>query len=198
MTRQIARPHDFRTRLLHILIAVLVISQVTTSQFMVAPGKNREEDLLFEIHEYTGIVTFFLIFGLWVYTFSRARGTRPGLLFPWFSRNTLSALAADARLHLRALMKFRLPDHQQNSPLASAVHGLGILLIVLMAGTGVTWFIGMQFGNMAQSWAKAAKEVHELFSNLVWAYLIGHAGIALINHFAGKQRLSEMWSVAKD
>lgn len=198
MTGSSPRPHAFRTRLLHSFIAVMVISQLATSKFMVTPGKNREEDLLFEIHEYTGIVTFVLILGLWAYTFLRERGTRPGLLFPWISGKALSALVTDTRVHLQALKKFRLPDHVQNSPLASAVHGLGILLIVMMTTTGVTWFVGMQFGDMAQSLAKAAKEVHELFSNLVWAYLIGHAGIALINQFAGKQALSDMWSVRKD
>lgn len=66
--------HGRATRLLHMVIALLVIAQVATSEFMIKPGKNREEDLLFEIHEYTGIVAFFLIFGLWLYAFSRDRG----------------------------------------------------------------------------------------------------------------------------
>lgn len=195
MTIPIDRPHSFITRLFHLLIAVLVIAQVTISQFMTAPGRNREEDLLFEIHEYTGITAFFLIFGFWTYTFIRHQGTRPGLLFPWFSGRALSALTADTKQHLQALLKFRVPEHVRDAPLASAFHGIGILLIVVMASTGVTWYVGMQFGDMAQSFAKAAKEVHEVFSTLVWIYLIGHVSVALINQFAGKQLLSDMWSL---
>lgn len=197
MTTELDRPHNQLTRLLHMVIAVLVISQVTISEFMTAPGKNRAEDLLFEIHEYTGMVTFLLILGLWAYTFLRPRGTRPGLLFPWFSGQARSALWADGKHHLQAFRQFRVPDHVPNGSFASAIHGLGILLIALMATTGVTWFIGIQLGDMATSWAEAAKEVHEIASNLVWAYLIGHAGFALINQFAGKQSLSDMWSVKK-
>lgn len=198
MTAESDRPHNRLTRLFHAVIAVLVISQVATSQFMTTPGKNREEDLLFEIHELTGIATFFVIFGLWAYTFVRRRGTRTGLLFPWFSGTARSALWIDTKHHLQAIRKFRVPEHVRNGALASAIHGLGILLIVLMATTGVTWFIGMQLGDVGKSWAGAAKEVHEIFSNLVWAYLIGHAGFALINQFAGKQPLSDMWSLKKD
>lgn len=197
MTQSTEHPHSLRTRLFHLSIAVLVIAQVATSRFMVTPGQNREENLLFEIHEYTGIAAFFLIFGFWSYSLLRTRGTAPGLLFPWFSRDRLRALVADTRLHFQALLRRKIPEHVRNAPLPSAVHGLGILLIAAMATTCVTWFVGIQLGDMAQSWAKAAKEVHEALSNLVWIYLIGHAGIALINQLTGKQPLSDMWSVSK-
>ncbi len=198
MTQEKNRPHGRATRLFHILIAVLVMSQLATSRVMTSPKKDREEDWLFEIHEYTGLVAFFVIAGFWLYTMYRRRGTQRGVLYPWFSRTSLAALAADAKRHAQALAKLRLPEHIQHAPLASAIHGLGILLVLLMACSGVTWFVGTQLGDVAHAWAEAAEEVHEFFSNVVWVYLFGHAGIALINHFAGKQSLTDMWSVEKD
>jgi cytochrome b561 len=179
-------------------VALLVIAQAATSQVMTAPGKNRIEDGLFEIHEFTGIVSFFLIFLFWLYTLLRKGGTRPGLLFPWFNRVNRQALSIDSRRHWRSLAAFRMPEHVHDSPLVSAVHGLGILLMMLMATTGVIWFIAIDLGDMAKIFAGVSKEAHEIFSNLVWAYLVGHAGLALINQFTGRQPLSDMWPVAKD
>lgn len=198
MTEEKTRPHSRATRLFHLAIALLVISQLATSRVMTSPKENREEDWLFEIHEYTGLVAFFVIAGFWLFTMYRLRGTRRGVLYPWFSRESLAALATDAKRHGQAFMKLRVPEHIEHAPLASAIHGLGILLVLLMACTGVTWFIGMQLGDMAHVWAEAAKEIHEFFSNVVWIYLFGHAGIALINHFAGKQSLTDMWSAGTD
>ena len=190
-------PHGRKTRLLHMSIALLVIAQVTTSEFMITPGKERVEDILFEIHEYTGIATFFLVFGFWIYTLIRAGGTSPALLFPWFSASRRAAFWADTKHYFKVLSTFGIPEHVRNGPLASAIHGLGIVLIAAMASTGVAWFIAIQLGDTAKWWGDAAKETHEIFSNLVWVYLIGHAGIALVNQFAGKQPLSDMWSLRK-
>jgi cytochrome b561 len=189
--------HTRITRLLHMAIALLVIAQLASSEFMTKPGKDRVEDTLFEIHEYAGIAVFILILGLCLNVLVRARGTETDLLFPWFSGDRRKAVWADVRAHVRAASHFRLPAHAERSPLASAVHGLGILLILAMAGTGVAWFIANQVGDSARAWGGAARETHEFLSNLVWAYLIGHAGLASLNQVTGRQRLSEMWSLAK-
>ena len=37
--------------------------------------------------------------------------------------------------------------------------------------------------------------VHHTLANLVRAYLIGHAGLAVLHHFAGHSSLAVMWSV---
>ncbi|MGB5353644.1 MAG: cytochrome b/b6 domain-containing protein [Woeseia sp.] len=192
------KPHSRTTRFFHMSIALLVISQLATSKFMVHPGKDREGDLLFEIHEYSGMLALFVICGFWLHILRRGRGTNPALLFPWFSSAGLQAFWIDVKAHLKSVLSFKIPDHVENGPLASGVHGLGILLISLMTATGTTWFISQQIGDSAKWWGGAAKEVHEIFSNLVWVYFIAHAGLAIINQFAGKQPLSDMWSVKGD
>jgi cytochrome b561 len=191
-------PHSRITRLFHTAIALLVIVQVLTSQFMALPKPRAEENLIFEIHEYSGITAFFLIFLFWFFTLRRNKGTEIGLLFPWFSRKRLAELGHSTKIHLKAFSHWKLPPYDPDAALPSAIHGLGIMLIATMATTGVIMFIAFLTGNGKASWAGAANEVHEIFSNLVWAFLIGHAGIALLNHFAGKQSLADMFSLKKN
>jgi cytochrome b561 len=37
--------------------------------------------------------------------------------------------------------------------------------------------------------------VHTGLANLVWAYLFGHAGMALLHHYTLQQSLGDMWSL---
>ncbi len=197
MTPSPTKPHNFKTRLFHSVIAILVVSQVVTSQFMTKPGESLKEDILFEVHEYTGVAVFFLILAFWIFVYFRDRGTEPATLFPWFWKKKRMALWADTKVHLAALSKFKVPEHVRGAALPSAVHGLGILLITLMATTGIGWWIAIKLGDVATAWGETSRQVHEITSKLVWAYLIGHVGFALINQFAGKQPLTDMWSLKK-
>lgn len=76
----------------------------------------------------------------------------------------------------------------------SAVHGLGLLLMTSMAASGGVY--------AAQVWAglqspepdgSLAMTVHFALANLVWVYLIAHAGMATIHHFASSVPLGKMW-----
>ena len=40
--------------------------------------------------------------------------------------------------------------------------------------------------------------IHLTLANLAWAYLIGHAGLALIQHYLGNISLSTIWSFSRD
>ncbi len=96
--------------------------------------------------------------------------------------------------HLRTVVRGRLPAYEETSPLASAVHGLGLLLMTTMAVSGGVY--------AAQVWAglqspepdgSLAMTVHFALANLVWVYLIAHAGLATIHHFGKSAPLGKMW-----
>lgn len=186
--------HSRGTRLFHMSIALLIVTQLITSQLLGGKGEN----VYFEIHEYSGLGAFVLMFLFWIFAIWRREGTAPSLLFPWFSGERLMALWQDMQTHFAAFAKFKLPPHDPHAALPSATHGLGVLLVLIMGLTGTVIYVAIQTGNGKTSWAGTANGLHETFSNLVWAYLIGHVGIALINHFASKQSLSDMWSMKKD
>lgn len=189
--------HSFPTRLVHMALAMAVIVQVLTSLLMTAPLDGREEDWLFEVHETAGMTALFLVAGFWLVLVYRRRGTDPAIMFPWLSATRRRALWDDISDHWRSIKLFRLPDYRAESPLACAVHGLGLLLVTAMAVSGALFFLAMSLDAKTSLWATIDIEVHEILSNFVWAYLIGHAGLAVIQHHLKNMRLGEMWSLRK-
>ena len=183
--------HNVPTRLVHAGLASAVLTAVFASLGMEHPKPGRPGNLLFEVHEYGGLAAFTLIVLFWLILTLRKRGTPSGLLFPWFSATRRAALWSDTKHHLAALRRLRLPDHDSESPFASAVHGLGILLVTAMSGTGTLfYFFGDNGGAM-----NLVIEVHETLANLVWVYLIGHVSLAVLNHFFTEFNLRSMWSL---
>ena len=191
ITDPAASRHTFATRLVHAGLALAVVTQLFSSLGMEHPKAGRPGNFLFEVHEYGGLAAFAFILLFWIVVTARKQGTPWGLLFPWFSSTRRSAVWADVKHHVAALREKRLPAHDDASPMASAVHGLGMLLITAMAGTGTLYyFFGDDGGFMG-----FVMEVHQTLANLAWAYLIGHAGLAVLNHFFTDFNLRSMWSL---
>ncbi|MFZ5963043.1 cytochrome b/b6 domain-containing protein [Thalassococcus sp. BH17M4-6] len=190
-----ASRHSLPTRLVHAGLAVAVVIQLVVSLVMKPAEDGHAGNLWYEIHEYGGLAAFALIVLFWLVLTARKRGTPAGLLFPWFSGARRAALWSDIKRHAATLRQLRLPPHDDASPLASAVHGLGILLITAMAGTGtVFYFFG---GGDAHTGGLPGVmlQIHEALANLAWAYLIGHASLAVLQHLFTDFNLREMWSL---
>ena len=121
-----------------------------------------------------------------------------GALIPWFSGRRLAALGRDIKVHAGAALKLRLPEHDPEAALPSAIHGLGLLLISAMAATGAVYFVEVALGlHSAEPDGMLAMTVHLALANLVWAYLIAHAGLALLHHLLRSMRMSTMWSFGR-
>ena len=189
-----ADQHALSTRFVHAGLATSVCLQLATSLIMQGPSETSAGDNLFQLHRYSGFAALAFAFLFWLLLAVRHRGTEVAALFPWFSGVHLHALVRDLSTHIRTGLKGRLPDHEENGPLASAVHGLGLLLMTAMAVSGGVY--------AAQVWAglqppepdgSVAMTIHLALANLVWAYLIAHAGMAAIHHYARSVSLSRMW-----
>ena len=102
-------------------------------------------------------------------------------LVPWFSALRHRAVFADAGRHLGALKQLTLPPPgDAETPLPSAVHGLGLLS-------------SPPDGSLASP-GRLVLEVHEIFANLTWAYLIAHVGLALLHQMLGHRLLQRMFT----
>jgi len=189
--------HNLATRLVHAAFAVVIIVQLFTSNFMHGPWRGRPADWLFVTHEYAGLVSMGLALAFWLVLLVRRRGTPLGLMFPWFSDRRLIALWDDIVDHFIALVELRLPEHEGESPLASAVHGLGILLMTLLAVTGSIYFYGAYEGLKEMFFFRLMLFTHGTFANLAWFYLIGHAGLGIIHHYTSRFSLADMWSLER-
>lgn len=182
--------HGFFSRLLHACLALAVIWQLGGSLVMHPPSRGRAGDAFFEVHEWVGLFTFGLIVCYWLFLAVRRMGADIWALFPWFSPVRLAALRDDASAQIGALARLRLPSYAERAPLASAVHGLGLLVMTAMAGTGFVWWLARP-----SQLAALALETHELFANLAWVYLVAHAALAVLHHVRGEASLAEMWSL---
>lgn len=69
------------------------------------------------------------------------------------------------------------------------MHGLGLLTATAMAATGSA----LALLALHKGQASTVLEIHKLISNLMWAYLIGHAGLALLHQLAGQRVLQRMF-----
>jgi cytochrome b len=105
--------------------------------------------------------------------------------FPLFSPPQRSAFVADLRQHLNALARFKIPPPDGETPLASAVHGLGMLVTTAMAVTGGAIYLMMGEDGSLGTTGKLIYELHCLLATLMWAYLVGHAGVAVLHQKAG-------------
>jgi cytochrome b561 len=92
----------------------------------------------------------------------------------------------------------KLHENAEDSVLAGAIHGLGLLLILGMGLTGATMFFGMDevTGEM-NDFVHAMKELHEGLGSLVWVYLIGHVGMVVLHRLKGHDLLSRISPLAK-
>ncbi len=186
------------TRWLHAGIALGVSVQLIVSLVMDIPKPGRPFTGLgaaaFEVHEITGMVIAALLLLHWLALFSNHIPLGLGHLFPWFSRQRLCSMTGEIK---RQWAQRRLEDTQRMSALAGATHGLGLLVTTVMAITGAVLYFGMAENGAMPPLVKDIKEVHELTSNLLWAYLIGHVGIAILHQWLGHRTLADMFKLGK-
>ena len=78
-----------------------------------------------------------------------------------------------------------------SAPLASAIHGLGLLAALAMGVSGAWLYTEDEPGGLVL-------KVHRALSNLMWAYVIGHAGVAVLHQFFGHRILQGMFGRKAD
>jgi cytochrome b561 len=178
------------TRLLHLLLLVCVIHQMIGSEFLSRPLPGEAPSLLFRLHEYIGMGSLGVVFAFWLWAVARHGETSLAELFPWASPRRTRAIFSDIICRSRELTGPELLD-RVSQILASTIHGLGLLVVTAMAATGTVYFLAS--GTLAH----AALALHRLISNLMWAYLIGHAAIALLHHLLGSDILRRMFWIKR-
>ena len=199
-------PYDRLTRWLHVGLVLGIPLQLFSEEFMkhrvtimehgVPRARTAMEANFFAMHEAIGIALFSLIVVHILWSITRAGGGL-GRLFPYFSTGGLGALLKELQ-QVPGWLSGKLHETAEESVLAGAVHGLGLLLVLGMSLTGVIIFFGMDeaSGNMTGVTRDIA-EVHEALGSLIWAYLIGHVGMVVLHRIKGHDLLSRISPLAK-
>ncbi len=188
MSTSLQQTRSRLTRLLHLLLAIAIVIQLSLSLGMEPPERGVPGDQLFELHEKTGLATLGLLAAFWIWSMLRTGETRLSVLLPWFSRERRREFFNDLGAHLRTLRTGTVLLTEEK-PFASGVHGLGLLIASLMATTGALGYFVPQ--------TRFLLEVHETAAPLMWAYLLGHAGIAILHQLKGDALITRMFSLAK-
>jgi hypothetical protein len=161
-------------RLLHIMILLLVVFQLISSN-----GVDLDHI------RFTGNSVFF-DFGTWTHilpglalvvicaVFVLSEWHRRGLkyFFPYLWAD-LSQLKTD----LKTLFSGKLPASASGG-LPAVVQGLGLGALALTLLSGLSWFLLARAGSEL---AHIAIEAHEVLTNLVIVYLIGHGSMGLLH-----------------
>jgi len=184
---------SFPTRFLHLLLAAAIVHQLVVSLFMEAPRGGRLGDTAFDLHQYVGVGSMGIIFLFWIWTLVRRREHHVATLVPWLSSKRRRAVFADLGLHLSALKRFELPLPGEESPLVSAVHGLGLIAATAMAATGTAiFFLAAPDGSLT-GYASTVLDLHSLLASLMWVYVIAHAATAVLHQISGQKVLQRMF-----
>ncbi|MBF0184630.1 MAG: cytochrome b/b6 domain-containing protein [Magnetococcales bacterium] len=184
--------YDRMTRVLHLGIALGGVLQLLSATVMVHPKPGRAGDAIYAMHEAGGQVLLAILIIHWLWCLLR-RGEVPFVaLWPWFAPSCYPGLLADARLYFGHALHGKLPDIQGFSPLVVAVQGIGLLLATLLGISGVLLSLATGDGAAMVGWLHDVKEGHEVLGGLMWAYLLLHAGMAMLHHWAGHDTLRMM------
>ena len=184
-------PHSTATRALHLVLLLTVLHQLIGSQFMERPFPGDPASWVFDVHQYAGLASLAVVGGFWAWTFARRGETRLERLLPWFSAGHRRMVVADLADQLGRLLRGRAPDDRDGA-LASATHGLGLLAVTGMVLTGTLYFVAD--GTQAAHYALLA---HKLLANAMWAYLVAHAGVALLHEALGGRVLRRMFGTGR-
>ena len=184
-------PRSLLTKLLHVMLLSCILWQLTVVQLVELPTETQPGNTFYVIHQWVGLTTLAVVVLFWVWSLIRRAETPFAALFPWCSLHRLIALKADVKLHFAALRRYQLPAPGEATPLASAVHGLGLATALAMGVTGA-WLYTMTVPD------GVVLEVHKAISNLMWAYVILHAGLGVLHQFGGRRVLQRMFSFVRN
>ena len=178
------------TRVLHLLLLLTVIHQLIGSKVINRPLPGDAPSTLFMLHEYIGMATLAVVCIFWFWAFIRHGETSPGKLFPWLSPRRIAAVVHDGIDQFEAVRRGDFSGDGSGA-LVSAVHGLGLLIVTAMAATGTVLFFS---GGLVFHYAMS---LHRVIANLMWVYLVGHAGLAALHHLLGSNILRQMFWISR-
>lgn len=84
---------------------------------------------------------------------------------------------------------FVYPAANPKTPLASGGHGLGLLTALAIGASG-GWLSTQAVPD------GLVLEVHKVGANLMWAYVVGYAGLAVLHQIAGHRVVQRMFARA--
>ncbi len=186
---------NLNTRILHLGMVATVSAQLFISLVMSEPDEKGSiiGSLAYEAHEIVGLTALGIIALHWIWSATSQSDGSFKNLFPW--RGAAKKQVIDEIKELsKALKKGQFPETNSHGGLSGLIHGLGFLAVTGAAISGAVIFFTFPESGDPGMLGEAAEELHETISTLVWAYWIGHGGIAILHHLSGSDVMKEIFS----
>ena len=176
------------TRWLHSLMALGLTTQLVLSLIMLPPdeleGASELQKAATEGHEVVGLITAGIMLLHWLWLFMSSSDIKFRNMFPW----TPSGIKRIVGETVYLIKHRKLAPIGEHGGLSGFIHGLGFLVATIMAGSGVGLYVVMDFmGGFENPLFEQIADVHVLFGNLMWAYLVLHALAAIWHEFLGER-----------
>ncbi|MEP6657392.1 MAG: cytochrome b/b6 domain-containing protein [Betaproteobacteria bacterium] len=185
-------------KILHALFALGITLQLLLSNVMrqPRPGRLRTawEALTFTVHQYVGLALLLVLIAHWLLHLVGQLPKGPLHFFPWFSRERIGRLKAEAKEFFR----LKLGDPETQDAIAGAIQGLGLVIATLLAITGSLIFFGMADDGAMSATTRAIRRVHTTLAPLMWGYLGIHIAATLVHLIAGHRSVFAIFRLRGD
>ena len=163
-------------RNLHYLILFFILFQIVISNFIEVTDEGLVGHTVIEYYATWTHISIGLLLLLLVIIFIIVELSKHGFsyFYPY-----LSGDIAQLKLDINQLKLFKIPDLAPKG-LAAIVQGLGLGAALLVVLSGATWFILWLLDSPLNN---DVKEIHELLTGLIEAYVIAHGGMGLLHLF---------------
>ncbi len=191
-------------RILHFMFGSMMVFQLVSEELMKRPKlvdgapriRTDEQIVFFELHEWFGIMLLIIV-GL---RLSLLLGNPEEVrkLFPFLSMERMQGVITELK-EVPGWFVGKISPPKDDDHLSGLIHGLGLLLGLALGLTGTIMFVGMDptDGTM-DSFVHLMKETHEILGELLWYYVIGHVGMALIHQLKGHRSLQRISPLSKE
>lgn len=188
--------YDKLTRWFHVGLAVLVPLQLLSEELMKRPKPGRirtdEQIFFFEMHEWVGMTLLAIVILHLLWSIGKEDGGF-ARLFPYLNGKGRCDLLGD----VKGLTKGKVASPDESVALAGAVHGLGLLLVLVLGVTGAMMLYGMEDSGKMLGIIHDAKEFHEALGVFVWIYLIGHVAMIAVHRIKGHNLIERISPFSK-
>jgi len=188
------------TRLLHLCIMLAVLIQLGSEQLMKVPKPGETvqpiEAIFLGLHEWNGFIALAIVAFYLMYLSNNNDDWKR--LFPWMSISGCKGLWQEIRSDIPGWLTGRLKNPGEAHYIAGTVHGLGILLLIGLGSTGIMIFMGLESSGGVNEDIKLLRALHANLGTLIWIYMFGHTGMAIIHQLKGHNVFGEMFSLKTD
>lgn len=191
-------------RVLHAMFALMMVFQLISEELMKRPklvdGVPRERTAdqiwFFEMHELFGVLLLIIV-GV-RFSLLLGNGDEVRRLFPFFSIGRMKGVIEELK-GIPGWVAGRIPAPREADYLSGLVHGLGLLLGLALGITGTAMYVGMDPVNGTMNdFVYLLKEMHEVLGELLFYYVIGHVGMAIVHQLKGHRSFQRISPLSKE